>query len=108
MTQPTHDKTLSGSADPKTGIFRHGFGMKEDVATTIASDYLCPVVERLKANDFQLDLGYAETAPGQVNMAAAPLGGGAPWPSSRKYSGPTRCPDSPEPSTQVTRCEAGS
>ena len=57
MTQPTHDKTLSGSADPKTGIFRHGFGMKEDVATSIASDYLCPIVERLKANDFQLDLG---------------------------------------------------
>lgn len=49
--------TVVGTADPKTGIFRHGFGLKSDVQGDIAADYHCEIVERLKANDYQLDLG---------------------------------------------------
>lgn len=39
------------------GIFRHGFGLKSEVQETISGDYLCPIVEEIRANDFHLDLG---------------------------------------------------
>lgn len=58
------ERGVVGTADPKTGIFRHGFGLKGDVAANIAGDYLCPVVERLKAAGYHLDLG-----PLQIHLA---------------------------------------
>jgi 4-hydroxy-3-methylbut-2-enyl diphosphate reductase len=38
-------------------VYRHGFGLKADVAGDIAADYRCPLVELMRASDFQLEAG---------------------------------------------------
>jgi 4-hydroxy-3-methylbut-2-en-1-yl diphosphate reductase len=46
-----------GKADPRTGIFKHGFGLKTDVADSITGDYHSDVVDLLRSRDYHLDLG---------------------------------------------------
>ena len=58
----THDPV--GKADPRTGIFKHGFGLKTDVADSITGDYHSDVVELLKGRDYHLRPWPAPDPPG--------------------------------------------
>jgi 4-hydroxy-3-methylbut-2-en-1-yl diphosphate reductase len=45
-------------------MYRHGFGLKSEVEDVIAGDYVCGLIDRIKADDYHLDLG-----PLQVYLA---------------------------------------
>jgi 4-hydroxy-3-methylbut-2-enyl diphosphate reductase len=49
--------TAGQASAPQSGIYRHGFGLKDDVEASIEGDYHSGIVEELKKNDFHLDLG---------------------------------------------------
>ncbi|MCX7717248.1 MAG: 4-hydroxy-3-methylbut-2-enyl diphosphate reductase [Candidatus Sumerlaeaceae bacterium] len=57
LTHPVRPDNPSGRPDPSTGIYRHGFGLKGDVAGAIAGDYRCPLVDLIRNSDFQLEAG---------------------------------------------------
>jgi len=49
-----------GKADPKTGIFRNGFGLKAAVQGDIEGDYQCLVIDRIKQADYEMTVGPLE------------------------------------------------
>lgn len=53
-----------GKADPTTGIYRHGFGLKSAVEGEIADDYQSLIVDLIKQSDYELQIG-----PLQVHLA---------------------------------------
>lgn len=62
LTEPMAENKTQLAANPigkpnREGIFRNGFGLGTAVETEITGDYHSNIVEQIKANDFQLDLG---------------------------------------------------
>lgn len=55
----TNQRSVSpvGRPDPRTGIFRNGFGLKSAVMEEIQADYHGPLVDMMRAQDYRLQIG---------------------------------------------------